>query len=425
MKILCAPKTYDFSSMDSEIDIVLYAQATRAGQGSIGAAIVSQMRRVRAAPPPRAWDFLSIALSCYAADLAGHRKRSPDGWTRQFEVSIAVNDPEFWISVKEDLQSTLNFLTTDIWEFNFLDGGFLPAPIKDAKLLNGDCVALVSGGLDSFIGLVDLYALGFRPLTVSQISRGDRQKQIELPASIGADLNSLLLTHGANIPGGESPASQRSRSIVFIAYAVLIAPCLEGRISGSRTKCFLSENGFISLNPPLTPMRVGSLSTRTTHPTYLNRLKRIFNLAGFELDFQNNYSLLTKGEMLESCRDQNIIRKLAHTTTSCGRFLHYNYKHCGRCVPCLVRRSAFLRWGISDNTDYIYSELGRKDDEHAGFDDVRAAAMACLEESEIGTLRWAGATLASAGISDTREHLDMLHRGLDEIRSLLTTSKVI
>ena len=83
-----------------------------------------------------------------------------------------------------------------------------------------------------------------------------------------------------------------------------------------------------------------------------------------------------------------LIQQHAHTSTSCGRFFRFGYIHCGRCVPCLVRRAAFRRWGRSDPTPYKYTDLSKQDSEHAEFDDVRAAAMATLERGEIGISRW-------------------------------------
>lgn len=425
MRILCAPTPFSFDQHSTDLNVALYAQAPSPEFGCIGEAVSRAIRQRKLSPPARAWDFLSIALSCFAADLAGHRSRSPDGWTRQFDLCIAVNDATFWNSVKDELASTLQFLTTDIWSFEFVEGGYHPSPPSNAATQKGNCVALLSGGLDSLVGAIDLSSEGLSPVTISHIARGDRDKQEGFPKLIGGGLDSVLFGHGGKVPNGEAPASQRSRSIVFISYAVLVATCLESWPQNASTTCYVSENGFISLNPPLTDMRLGSLSTRTTHPTYFRRLQSIFNKAGFNLELKNKYSLKTKGEMLSGCKDQSLLKQLAHTSTSCGRFLHYNYTHCGRCVPCLVRRSSFLRWGHADQTAYLFDALGKDDDAHAGFDDVRAAAIACLTEEELGTKRWIGATLASSDIADTSHHVDMLQRGLAEIRLLLSTQGVL
>ena len=82
-------------------------------------------------PSPRAWDFLSLALAVIAADLAGHRTKSPDGWTREFELEVAVADPAFWNQHQDLVCRLLGFLTTDLWKVNFIAGGYSPKPPKE------------------------------------------------------------------------------------------------------------------------------------------------------------------------------------------------------------------------------------------------------------------------------------------------------
>src|SRR5207247_7649660 len=110
-----------------------------------------------------------------AADLAGHRSASADGWTREFELEVAVADPGFWNSQRDLIRSLLGSLTTDRWNVSFIDGGFSPDPPPKPLLPPEDCVALLSGGLDSFIGNLDLAAAGRWPFVVSQIVRGDKE----------------------------------------------------------------------------------------------------------------------------------------------------------------------------------------------------------------------------------------------------------
>ena len=60
----------------------------------------------------------------------------------------------------------------------------------------------------------------------------------------------------------------RGRSFNFLAMAMLGLSVVQ-RINGNDiNKIFIPENGYISLNPPLTRRRIGSLSTRTTHPNF-------------------------------------------------------------------------------------------------------------------------------------------------------------
>jgi len=203
-----------------------------------------------------------------------------------------------------------------------------------------------------------------------------------------------------------------------------MATTLETYHAGNELTLYVCENGFIAVNPPLTGARVGSLSTRTTHPVVLSLLQQLMNSAGLRVRIVNPYRFKTKGEMLRECKDQSLLEAHAYQTTSCGRFKHFGYKHCGRCVPCLVRRAAFHSWKGSDATHYIYDDLARNDSEHAGFDDVRSALMAIAERGEVGTKRWLGAILSSALVSDKEALVRTVERGLEEIRTLLVNRRV-
>lgn len=423
MKIVCGPKGFNFDDDKSNLDVQLYSIPDNKKRAYAGHGIADVIRRRKLSPSPRSWDFLSIALSVVCADTAGHRKQSPDGWTREFDLSIAVIDPEFWESQAESIQKTLNFLTTDRWFLHFSEGGYYPKPPKAEKVFDADCLTLFSGGMDSLIGAIDLVNDGRKPVTISQVVQGDQAKQKLFPQKIQRDIESLVMSHKAKVPNGETPASQRSRSIAFLAYAALAASSLtDGH--GPQVDLVVSENGFISLNTPLTPMRVGSLSTRTTHPTYLSGIQAIFDAAGIGLNIDTPYALKTKGEMLSECKNQTLINELAHQSTSCGRFLLFKKTHCGRCVPCLVRRAAFHKWGKRDKTTYVYKKLGKKGPDNAGFDDVRAVAMAIIQEKEVGIRRWMGAGLSSAPISDRQPYYDIAQRGLKELDDFLKSQGV-
>ena len=86
------------------------------------------------------------------------------------------------------------------------------------------------------------------------------EKQDEFASLIGGGLSHLRLNHNAHVPDPEDMPSQRARSIAFMAYGVLSATSLDRYHSGERITLYLCENGFISINPPLTDMRLGSLS---------------------------------------------------------------------------------------------------------------------------------------------------------------------
>jgi hypothetical protein len=420
MKIACAPLDYDFERFGiSDLEVILYGHADRKDRGGVGGNLRSIVSRLKMKPSPVAWDFLSIALSVIAADTGASRSESPDGWTRELDLSIAVADPALWTAKVTILTEALRFLTTDLWRLQFFDGGVQPVPPKLPAVFDEDCVALLSGGLDSLIGAIDLTSREkLKPYVVSQVALGDKEKQTYFAQKIGGGMRHLQLNHVANFPG-QNERSQRARSIVFLAYGVLIATSLKRYHDGDDVTLYVSENGLISINPPLTPGRIGSLSTRTTHPVYLGLIQRLFDEVGLRVKIHNPYQFMTKGEMLIQCSDQDVLKKYAHQTTSCGRFARNAYTHCGRCVPCLIRRASFLKWKKKDKTEYVYDDLSKNDAKHAGFDDVRSAGMAIETIRTEGLQAWIGSSLDSAMIKDATPYSDTVQRGIKELAQFL------
>jgi 7-cyano-7-deazaguanine synthase in queuosine biosynthesis len=425
MRVACAPLDGKFSqSAAADLEVVLYSHADRPSRGAAGANIVDIIRRAKLRPASRAWDLLSIALSVIAADTGVRRDQSPDGWTREIDLLIAVSDPAFWQAQTPLLEQQLRFLTTDIWRLTFIDGGVQPAPPSAPVLPPEKCVALLSGGLDSLVGALDLVSRhGKRPYLVSQVAQGDKEKQTFFASKIGGGVKHLQLNHDANCPG-VNERSQRARSILFLAYAVLLATTLKPYHDGQDVILYVCENGFISINPPLTPARLGSLSTRTTHPVFIGLFQELLDAAGLRVRIENPYQFKTKGEMLKECAEQAFLKAHAHSSTSCGRFARNGYRHCGRCVPCLIRRAAFHAWGVPDKTVYVYAKLSKNDENHAGFDDVRSAAMAVAEVRADGLDRWLGASLNSALMGDTTPYKKVVGRGLEELGTFLKVAGV-
>jgi len=419
MKLICALSNHKFKGRKDALDVVLYSRADRPTRGSAGAAIAKEIADSRLHPAPKAWDVLSLTLAVMCADLAGHRKKSPDGWTRQFDLEVAVADPLFWNGQRELVSRILGFLTTDVWEVNFIAGGYSPKPPSNPCIPTEDCVSLLSGGLDSLIGNLDLVTCGKRPFAVSQTVVGDAEKQRTFAEAMGGGLRHLQMNHNADVPKPETPSTQRARSLIFLAYGVLAATTLKRYHAGRTVTLYVCENGFISVNPPLTDMRLGSLSTRTTHPVFFRLVHQLFDAAGLRVRMENPYQLKTKGEMLKECADQKLLRAHACQTTSCGRYLIHGHKHCGRCVPCLVRRAAFRAAGVADTTEYVFKALGRDDKDHAGFDDVRSVAMALAKVDAEGLERWLGATLSTTLLGDVALLQAMVGRSLEELRGLL------
>jgi Queuosine biosynthesis protein QueC len=423
MRLVCAPENYAFEE-DGALNVILYGQAGPAPQGgsdraSAGQAAKSHFLRAKLEAAPRAWDFLSIALSIVTADLAEWRSESADGWTRELDLTISVADPDFWQSQASALEAALKFLSTDRWRLNFVGGGMQPVPPKNAIRPDENCVALLSGGLDSLIGALDLVAGGSKPLVVSNVVRGDGANQVAFAQAIGDGLRHLPLNHNS-APPWKKEESQRARSLIFIAFGVLAATALRDYHNGAEVPFYVCENGFIAINSPLTGARLGSLSTRTAHPEFLNRIRGVLGAAGLRVRIVNPYEHMTKGEMMQSCADPALLKSLAVQSVSCGRYRVFNYNHCGRCIPCHVRRAAFLASGVNDTTFYKFAPLGKRDSNHAYFDDVRSLAMAISEVKTDGLDKWLGSALAYPRIGDLEPLRALMGRGLEELAALHT-----
>jgi hypothetical protein len=124
----------------------------------------------------------------------------------------------------------------------------------------------------------------------------------------------------------------------------------------------IPENGLISLNVPLTGTRLGSHSTRTTHPYYLKIFKEIIAGIGIKNAVLNPYQFRTKGEMMIDCKNQLVLKNLGPETLSCSHSENSRYAglspgiHCGYCVPCIIRQAAENKSKIF-SSKYVYEIL--------------------------------------------------------------------
>ncbi|WP_309790781.1 Qat anti-phage system QueC-like protein QatC [Caballeronia sp. LZ019] len=386
--------------------------------GRISPGWVGTLSRHGFAPTTEVWDFVSISLAVAAADFACRRQGSADGWTRMIELTVALCEPQIWLEQRSLLERTFRFLTGDFWNLNFVDGG-VPAPTTAAPKSNdADCVALLSGGLDSLVGGIDLTSNGRRPLFVSQVAKGDKQTQKLFARRLGAADRHLQWNHRITVPHA-TERSTRGRSIVFLAFALLATTTLPAWQGGMTTDLVIPENGFISLNVALNAGRFGSYSTKTTHPTFLDAIQSIFNHAGLRATLIRPYQFATKGELLRDCADRGLLEELAEHSTSCGRFGFYNYTHCGRCVPCLVRRASFLSAAIPDTTSrYVFPDLAVAGRDR-GANDVGSVGAAYVTYRQKGIDRLVGGAMSFAEPGQRADYVAVAERGLEELGHLL------
>jgi 7-cyano-7-deazaguanine synthase in queuosine biosynthesis len=338
------------------------------GASTVSGSLLDLTRNLNS-PSSLALDLMRLGVAVYCADKAVLRDVQRDHWTRNLRLHIPVSDVERWRGAAPSFEEALAFLTNDRWELRFrrLDtegaGNLLPPA--------ADTVCLFSGGLDSLAGAIDLLEQGRSVMLVghydSNLLRPRQQHLFEqLQRSYGTDrvwyrpfylrLASVSAAQARPLPPGREPTT-RSRSFLFIAAAGLVASAL------GIESVTMPENGYIGLNIPLEPSRLGACSTRTTHPHFLRLLADAFALVDGP-EISNPYQLQTKGEVLHESRDAALLLQLAPASISCahpevGRWGGAGYGNCGYCYPCLMRRVALHGVGADDPAAYRVNAVDR------------------------------------------------------------------
>ncbi len=439
MRYICCPARSipNLKSLGVEY-ISLYESAilTNFEVGDVAISLKQDVKRSGIKPSVEAWDFCSIAMAVAAVDESAPRAKSVDGWTRTLEVEIHLYEPLIWQGQIPNIEKTLRFLTGDIWRITITDGGDRPPLPKKVNTPDVNCVSLLSGGVDSLIGAIDLCRSGEKPLLISKLVKGDKDFQVEAAMRLVPNDCHMQWSFNSRTPFAREK-STRGRSLIFFAFAALAASSIFESIGDGKTvKIYIPENGFISLNLPLTPLRIGTLSTKTTHPVYLRGLQEIWDAVGIKAALVSpfEYRFRTKGEMLEECLDMDLLRELIGLSTSCGRYGVYNHTHCGRCVPCLVRRGAFLKARLSDTTkvstykgligQYVFQDLALATKEKSA-NDIRAVGRACLQVEEDGIDNFISNGLAFCSRDDRPLYVGVVERGIEELKMLLKKHGVL
>ena len=336
---------------------------------------IEQLDRLGLTPGELSIDFALLAATVTAADTRISREQAAqDAWTREIEVCVPVSEPEVWERSTPLLRKILDFLTGDKWTLQFrqrpANKSQLASATENLRTANPDCICLFSGGLDSFIGAVDLFSAGASPLLVSHYwdsitSHHQTMCADALKARFaGSEFHHVRARVGFptnTVEDAPVEDTLRARSFMFFALAALAADAVGGDIT-----IHVPENGLISLNVPLDPLRLGALSTRTTHPFYMTRVNELLRALGLRSQLFNRYGFQTKGQMARGCADHEFLAAHAKHTMSCSspgktRFAKEESqrqpKHCGYCVPCLIRRASLLEGGIRDTTPYQLPDL--------------------------------------------------------------------
>lgn len=314
-------------------------------------------------------DLVRVAVAVLAADRSSLRSGRLSNWNQR-DISIAVDvlDVSPWDGVRAELEQLLGFLTGDIWRFTFRENAAAPEQVATVGL-GATRVVLLSGGADSATGAllsaVDLASRGEQQILVSHWASPNLSpiqsrvaNAIEgIAPGTTADHVKVLLARGRHSPTGNAYGkenSTRSRSFLFIALGLAVA-------SVNKVPLWLPENGYASINPPLSRSRRGSLSTKTTHPKFLGDLISMLSTVGAHNDLVNPHADMTKGEMFQQVREMlghDRASAFLSDTSSCSHTGAKSYGisakiACGVCFGCVLRRASFAAAGLEDTTPYL------------------------------------------------------------------------
>jgi len=402
---------------------------------TIGNSVIDNLKRLGVELTPAAFDYLTLALAVTAADTFVQRKNAADGWSREIELKLSLYKPVPWIAQKNNMEKLLHFLSGDLWKLKITDGG-CPPPIPYSRrsryrLINLeklDCVCLFSGGVDSTVGALDLLSNSRKPLLVSHSYTHDKSLQDAIAGKLKGKFSRFAINVNPLPPQllqGSTDISMRTRSFNFFALGV-IGGCALSKINKlKQVELFVPENGFISLNAPLTSRRIGSLSTKTTHPYYVQSVQSLFEATKINVTLINPYQFKTKGEMLKECADQKTLREVVQDTVSCSNWKRKG-KQCGRCVPCLIRRAAFALLDFRETNVYLYENLATVLKDKKNRDDLLALISAINRVSDKTVISW---LLDSGPLSSNREVRDeykkIFIKGLNEVKTYLKDEGLI
>ncbi|QHO73940.1 hypothetical protein ACH79_16155 [Bradyrhizobium sp. CCBAU 051011] len=404
--------------------------------------MVDQLADLGLYPTERAIDLAILSAVVMAADTRVSRAtESQDSWTREIDLYLPVLDPDAWTAQAALIERMLRFLTGDHWRLAFRrrhrDYHELIEPTNELSFDTFDSVCLFSGGLDSFVGAIDLLAKKQSPLFVSHYGDVSTSSQTQCAEGIGAVYGDLEPRHvranvgfpGDLVQGSNPELTTRGRSFLFLSLAALAASALPS------PTIYIPENGLISLNVPLDPLRLGAWSTRTTHPFYLARWQQLIDALGISAMITNPYRFMTKGDMLKKCRNRTLAKRFAPKTISCSSFGKARYRslsprHCGYCTPCLIRRAAIESAFGTDRTLYSIPNLSaqplegsKAESEHVRSFQMMASRLSESPDIESILVHKPG-PLSDYPRGDIAQYAAVFRRGIEEVAHILRQATV-
>jgi len=372
-------------------------------------------------------DLFYISLMVFFADRKIKRKLSDDAWTRQFKIYAPVLEVDKWNENKDLLERMISFLSGDKWTFEFRKRGLTSIEKKIEKGIKRikkkiviDKFCMLSGGLDSFIGAIDLLKTNKNVAFVGHYGGGKGVKPFQeiinkqLIDTYQLDNKLFFNFHAKPLRGVEE--STRTRSFMFFSHAIVLASGMNKEI-----ELIIPENGLISLNIPLTNTRLGSSSTRTTHPYYMDLLQQLIANIGLKISLCNPYQFRTKGDMISECQDPEFLKNNIEKTMSCShpdndwKLRGEKPSHCGYCLPCSIRRAAIEKAYNDDSSSYRIPDFKMSNQARVELNSFKIGILEYnKQENHSFAIQNAGPIL-----KDLVKYCTLYERGMNELKSFL------
>ena len=312
--------------------------------------------RIVANLSPIVRDLLELAAVMYVADTSIKRGKTDvygQDWQRRIHVVMPVRQVRKWRKAGQLLSELLTYLSGDV----SITIDFRPhrRPKTGQEYLQfepsapgfqgANRIVLFSGGLDSLTGAAEVTAKGETPLLVSHRSSPTRT---ELQLSLSKRLSektqrrlpsiSLWVTRKGK---GAEDNNQRLRSFLYLSLAAVAAHELQ------IPRVYYCENGITTFNLPISEQRIGSRSTRTTHPKVIALFTRLIQqVTGMTVSIENPSLLRTKRQVVEKLSELGCADMIGQSLSCTRTFaVEKTKRHCGICFQCITRRFAVIAAG--------------------------------------------------------------------------------
>ena len=330
-------------------------------------------------------DLLRVGRAIHLADRLVRRSSSIRTNLRRIDLEVRVAEPAKWRRVRRLIEELAEFATGgDAWSISFTSGAsddVLPIDNETPSETDYTMVSLFSGGLDSLCSAAYLAAQKkSRPIFVTHSPPGwDKVHDLvrdlfhafgrELPPQALASYR--LVMHESDRGGSRSlfqEPSRRTRPIFYLSLACATAVALEV------CTIQMGENGALALSLPYRYDAHGPSVARQAHTFLLAGFETLLRhlMPGVSWSVTNPFLNRTKGEACQVLGPASHLAKRSESCEYLGRqravLKNWMSQHprrakilgngpqCGLCVPCIVRRAALKRAGISDpESEYFVS----------------------------------------------------------------------